>query len=156
MICNSCGGNMEFNKEKYGFSCPYCGAFEKLEADLSEEEIQKLINDSITKHRQIEHVKKDSSTDRVLNSTSLFIGNAFLFIFAFICAIIGVFSFLESFVIVGSVAVVQMFLIVAALFIRCINRSGEDKKLAVISNYLIIAAMVLVIVFFIVVGLDKH
>lgn len=40
--------------------------------------------------------------------------------------------------------------------IRSINRSGENKKLAVISNYLIIAAMVLVIVFFIVVGLDKH
>ncbi len=147
---------MEFNKEKYGFSCPYCGAFEKLEADLSEEEIQKLINDSITKHRQVEHVKKSDSTDRVLNSTSLFIGNIFLFVCIFICAIIGVSALVESFIFVGSVAFVQMALLVAALFIRSINRSGENKKLAVISNYLIIAAMVLVIVFFIVVGLDKH
>ena len=55
MRCASCGGNMEFRKEEYGFSCPFCGAFEKLDQDLSEEEIQKLIDDSISQHRKYPH-----------------------------------------------------------------------------------------------------
>ncbi len=148
MRCSSCGGNMTFNKEEYGFSCPFCGAFEKLNQELSEEEIQKLIDNSISKHRKLDHSTDAVQKNKTLNILSSVVGNIFLFFCTLVVLVVAIaMTTKKQYMPLAIIAFCQTALFIAAIFIRSINRALERDKLAIVANILIIIASVLVVVF---------
>lgn len=148
MRCASCAGNMEYRKDDHGFLCPFCGAFEKLDQDLSEEEIQKLIDDSISQHRKLDHSTAVGRTNQTLTILSSVVGNIFLGLCAMIDLVVGCAMATEpKYTSLAVIAFTQMVLFIAAIIIRCINRTLERVKLAITANILIIAAAVLAVIF---------
>ena len=152
MKCNSCDGNMVFIKEDYAFSCPFCGAYEKLDKEISDEELEKMVEESLEKIRHKKEEEENTPVNRLAKSLSGLLGLILLFALGFVALILTAFGFSTEpqYIPIGVVAAIQLAAIMGALIVRGLNRSINNKKLIFVENLLITIAMVLILVFFLV------
>lgn len=148
MRCASCGGDMEYNSEKGGFTCPFCGASEKPEQeDLSKEEVKKLIDDAIQEHTALEPTDTAHQAGGKRSYFLQIIGfvlTYFLAAFALIFALFGLTSE-KRYIPLGILALIQMSLFIAALIVRGINRLEESKTLTLVVNLLTTIGLLMVL-----------
>ena len=153
MKCTSCNEEMVFIKENGGYLCPKCGEYTRPKHKLSEEEVQALIDDSLTAHQRLEHNQEESKAIGCLGAIGEALGTVLICIgiaITMIFMLYGLTSDKEN-IPVGIVALIQMALLIAALIIRK-NNANENKMLGAVESLLITIAALLVIAFVIVIA----
>lgn len=154
MKCTSCDEEMVFIKENGGYLCPKCGAYTRPKHKLSEEEVQALIDDSLTAHQRLEHNQEESKASSCLGAIGEALGTILICIgiaITMIFMLYGLTSDKEN-IPAGIVALIQMALLIGALAIRENNKEKENKVMGAVESLLITIAALLVIAFVIVIA----